>query len=66
MNNFVNFFRSAIEPQKVHTDTSIIFWLVVTVLLILALSNLALTFFAMGVLRLGTGMESIEFITGTK
>ncbi|XP_068226245.1 beta-sarcoglycan isoform X2 [Palaemon carinicauda] len=38
------------------------FWGVVVVLLILASGNLLLTFFAMGVLRLGHGMESLEFL----
>ena len=48
---------------SVSGDGGGVFWTLVTVLLVLALSNLALTFFAMGVLRLGIGMESIEFIT---
>ncbi|XP_066942092.1 beta-sarcoglycan [Macrobrachium rosenbergii] len=38
------------------------FWGIVVVLLILASGNLLLTFFAMGVLRLGYGMESLEFL----
>ncbi|KAG7177074.1 beta-sarcoglycan-like [Homarus americanus] len=42
------------------------FWGLVVVLLLLACGNLLLTFFAMGVLRLGYGMESIEFLPGTE
>ncbi|CAL4146361.1 unnamed protein product [Meganyctiphanes norvegica] len=42
------------------------FWGLVVVLLLLALGNLLLTFFAMGVLRLGYGMESIEIIPGQR
>ncbi|XP_018016474.1 beta-sarcoglycan [Hyalella azteca] len=56
-------YRSVVASEKVQNDGSFIFWLLVLVLLVLALGNLALTFFAMGVLRLGIGMESIEFIT---
>ncbi|XP_047492241.1 beta-sarcoglycan-like [Penaeus chinensis] len=42
------------------------FWGLVVVLLILASGNLLLTFFAMGVLRLGYGMESIEILPDTR
>lgn len=45
---------------------STFFWGLVVVLLLLALGNLLLTFFAMRVLRLGYGMESIELIPGKK
>ena len=42
------------------------FWALVVILLMMAAGNLLLTFFAMGILRLGYGMESIELIPGTK
>ncbi|KAK3859588.1 hypothetical protein Pcinc_031394 [Petrolisthes cinctipes] len=45
---------------------STFFWGLVVVLLLLALGNLLLTFFAMRVLRLGYGMESIELIPGKR
>lgn len=45
---------------------STFFWGLVVVLLLLASGNLLLTFFAMGVLRLGYGMESIELLPGTQ
>jgi len=60
-------FLSAVNvPTKDASAGSAVFWLLVAVLSVLALSNLALTFFAMGVLRLGAGMESLEFITGSQ
>lgn len=57
-------FSAATAAEKPSSGSGGVFWTLVAVLLLLALSNLALTFFAMGVLRLGAGMESIEFITG--
>uniref|UniRef100_A0A6A7G045 Beta-sarcoglycan n=2 Tax=Hirondellea gigas TaxID=1518452 RepID=A0A6A7G045_9CRUS len=56
-------YSNALAPGKSMSGGSGVFWTMVFVLLLLALCNLALTFFAMGVLRLGIGMESIEFIT---
>lgn len=55
-------------PKRTATQQgeSTFFWGLVVVLLLLASGNLLLTFFAMGVLRLGYGMESIELLPGTQ
>ncbi|KAK7070706.1 hypothetical protein SK128_019182 [Halocaridina rubra] len=53
------------KRSEMNRGESGFFWGIVAVLLILASGNLLLTFFAMGVLRLGYGMESIEFLPGS-
>lgn len=53
------------KRSEAHHGESGFFWGLVVVLLLLASGNLLLTFFAMGVLRLGYGMESIELLPGT-
>ncbi|KAF4517819.1 hypothetical protein B566_EDAN008925 [Ephemera danica] len=67
-------FRAAYVPVSEHADDGVpktgelrgrktyAFWTLVLLLLLLAAGNLLLTFTVLGVLRLGQGMESIEFV----
>ncbi|XP_076060065.1 sarcoglycan beta isoform X2 [Oratosquilla oratoria] len=55
-----------VPKQTLGQGESGVFWGLVVILLLVAGGNLLLTFFVMGVLRLGYGMESVEFIPGER
>lgn len=67
-------FRQSIERENtcsIQEDSKIVesntlLWLLLAIIAIVAAGNLSLTFCAMGVLHLGIGMDSIEFLPSMK